>query len=407
MTGIHSAAGSASGYQYQADYCLLALLVDGGPGRAISLEMHDDVAFDQNGTPEEKLQLKHTFSAAGGLGDMSPQMWKTLKAWIDDGSPADAGGPALTLVSCGQAAEGSAAHFLKPGKMRDPSKAADLLRTAAEDSKTTDSAMRAAFLKFKDLGAAAQNAFIARITVVDGLPILPDIDTAVRAKIQTLPPEPAKQDDYMESLWGWWRRRVVEMLSYRFVSDTSGMSQSVSSAELSQKLIQLAVAYSEHGLPEYEDLDVEHGDEALEGLDELVFVHQLGFVKVHSMVVRRAIVDYYRATHSEVRWLQRDFLRADDVQKYERKLKAAWEMAFGLMLSELPAGATAEQEEEAGRQLIGKILQGTPVRIKDKVDQDFYFTGKHHMLAELGKIGWHPDFENKVAALLMPAEATA
>lgn len=405
MTGTHSAAGSASGYQYQADYCLYALLIDGGPGRAISLELHDDVAFDQDGTPEEKLQLKHTFNGAGGLGDMSPQMWKTLKAWMDDGPPADTAGPALTLVSCGSAAESSAAHFLKPDS-RSPSKAADLLRKAADESATTTPAMLAAFAKFKNLSGPAQNAFISRITVVDGVPTLPHIDATVRARIQTLPLETAKQDDFMESLWGWWRRRVVEMLSFRYVADTSGMSQSVSSAELSQKLIQLTVAYSEQGLPEYEDLDIDHGDEALEGLDDEIFVRQLGFVKVHNRVIRRAIIDYYRATHSEVRWLQRDFLRTDEVQRYERKLIAAWDTAFGLMLSDLPQSVTPEQEEAAGRQLIGQILQSTPVRIKDHVDQDFYFTGKHHMLAQRGVIGWHRDFESKLNALLMPAEAS-
>ena len=185
MTSTHSAAGSALGYQYQADYCLYALLKDGGPGRSITLELHDDVAWDQDGTAEEKLQIKHTIHGKGGLGDKSPEMWKTIKVWLDDGQAANSDGPALKLVSTGTAQQDSAAYLLKDLDTRNAAAAASKLRTAANESKTQDDAMIAAFDAFKKLGAAAQNTFVSRITVVDAEPTIVDVAAAVKERVWT------------------------------------------------------------------------------------------------------------------------------------------------------------------------------------------------------------------------------
>jgi hypothetical protein len=407
MTSTHSAAGSALGYQYQADYCLYALLKDGGPGRSITLELHDDVAWDKDGTAEEKLQIKHTIHGKGGLGDMSPEMWKTIKAWLDDGQAANSDGPALKLVSTGTAQQDTAAYMLKDLDTRSAAAAAGKLRTATSDSKAQDNAMVAAFAAFNQLGTAAQNTFVSRITVVDAEPTIVDIAAAVKDRVWThLPADENKHELFLEQLWGWWRARVVEMLTFRYFPHDDTLRHSVSAADLTAKLIQLTVSFSDHGLPEFPELDVDDGDDVLTSLGQEVFVHQLGFVKAHDRVVRRALVDYYRATHSEVKWLERDFLRSDDVQRYERKLRDAWDVLFGLMLSTLPAGASEHDEAAAGHQLLQEVLTRPAIRIRDHVDQDFYYRGKHHMMAQGSNVGWHPKFETMVEELLIGA-ATA
>lgn len=402
MTNTHSAAGSAIGYQYQADYCLYALLLDGGPGRAITLELHDDVAWEDDGTPLEKLQIKHTIHVTGGLGDKSPAMWRTIKAWLDDGQAGNVDGPGLVLISTGTASHGSAACALKATSDRDPGEAAKSLRKAAEDSGTQDPAMRAAFAAFKKLAIPAQNAFVSRITVVDGAPTILDIADAVRDRVWThLPADTSMHTEFLDNLWGWWRGRVVEMLSRRYFPDDDTLRESVTAADLNAKLIELTIAYSDQGLPEFVEFDVDYNDKAFTGLDEEVFVRQLGFVKAHDMVVRRAIVDYYRATHSEVKWLERDFLRGDEVQRYERRLREAWDVLFGFMLAALPAGASEDDEVVAGQKLLRDVLTAPAIRIRDRVDQDFYYRGKHHMMAQGSDIGWHPNFKKKVEDLLL------
>jgi hypothetical protein len=83
----HGAAASALGYQYQTDWCLLELLRRGTtrPDASISLEMHDDVAWEQAGSPRELIQVKHHQQARGNLGDASPDMWRTIQVWLDNG----------------------------------------------------------------------------------------------------------------------------------------------------------------------------------------------------------------------------------------------------------------------------------------------------------------------------------
>jgi hypothetical protein len=409
VTSANSAAGSAIGYQYQGDYALYAFLRDSGPGRSITLELHDDVAWEKDGSPLEKLQIKHTVNAAGGLGDLSPAMWRTLKGWIDAGEASDPDGPALVIVSSGTATTGTAASLLRQSGDRNPAEATKQLRAAITASKTEDKAMLARFAAFKRLTAPAQAELISRITVVDAAPTIQNLHEEVKKLVHlNLPIDPARHDEFVESLWGWWRGRVVEMLSFRYFPDDN-LRPLVNSSDLRAKLTQLNIAFTEHGLPEYEEFDVDYADKALVGLEQEVFVKQLGFVQAHDTLVRLAIVDYYRATHSEVRWLERDFLCSDDVQRYERRLREAWLVLYGTMQTRLGPSATEDERVAVGQELLAAVITGTPRHIRKMVDQDFYFRGKHHMMAQGPEpsVGWHPDFEAKVKALLAEATASA
>ena len=55
----HNAAGQMNGYLYQIRYALNLLMESDEPNYQISIEKFDDVAFDDNGTPKELIQLKH------------------------------------------------------------------------------------------------------------------------------------------------------------------------------------------------------------------------------------------------------------------------------------------------------------------------------------------------------------
>ncbi|MCR6491445.1 ABC-three component system protein [Cellulomonas sp. P24] len=394
----HSAAGSALGYQYQADYCLLAFLRDSGPGRSISLELHDDFAWDDGNVPTDLVQVKHRVTGAGGLGDRSDALWRTLKVWMDEANPADPDGARLCLVTTGTAAPGSAAAYLQVPVNVDAALTA--LRAAAIDDATGEGTAPGRS-QFRKLSPTVQRAFVSRIQVVDAQPTIVDIEAAIRnIEHRHMPADAQKQDEYIDQLFGWWRRRVVEMLSHRYFPNR-GLRATVTSSDLQFQENRLAVAFSNNGLPEYDDLDIEDDDDALAGLDNEVFVHQMQILKIDQMLLRQAIVDYYRATTSETRWLDRDFLERDDVRKYERRLKDRWRSSFGMMCTRMPENPTASQRVEAGRTLLQEVLYGAPVPIRTQVDQDFYYRGKHHMLAQAGEIGWHPEFESRLGALLV------
>lgn len=397
MTSAHSAAGPALGYQFQADFALLELAKLNKPGAAITLEMHDDVAWEDAGTATELLQVKHSINKVGGLGDQSVSLWKTLNVWMNASRVGDIDGPRLHLVTTGTATEGSAAYALRPSS-HNPAEAARLLLEAAKvgDNQQTQTIRDA----FAGLASSTRSTFISKVYVVDATPNISDIDAAIRQALWSyLPTDPARADLAMESVWGWWRGRVVEMLSYRFFPDKP-LRTRVEATEMAQRLQKLIIDFSPRGLPEFDDL-ADPDDEALAHLSGAVFTHQLDLIGYRNLAMRQAIVDFYRAFNSETRWLEYDFVQTDEVRRYEGKLLDAWRVAFGHMESALGDEATEEKQKDAGLALISKLLENTqPPRIRDHADHDFYYRGKHHMLADDMNVGWHPDFKARVEALL-------
>ena len=76
---VHSAAGSAAGYLYQARLALVEALryayVDSSI--EIAVEKFDDVSFEKGGNALELLQTKHHLKRSGELTDKSVDLWKT------------------------------------------------------------------------------------------------------------------------------------------------------------------------------------------------------------------------------------------------------------------------------------------------------------------------------------------
>ena len=90
----HGASASALGYLYQSQWPLVEILRRGRdePDCALTLELHDDVAWEEDGTPTELLQLKHHINAAGRLGDKDDDLWRTIRVWMDAHAPGDPSG---------------------------------------------------------------------------------------------------------------------------------------------------------------------------------------------------------------------------------------------------------------------------------------------------------------------------
>jgi hypothetical protein len=165
----HTAAPAALGYIYQCQWPLLALVRDSADrfDCQITLELHDDVAWDRNGTPTELLQVKHHINSVRGLGDKDGDWWRTIEAWMDAHDPADAAGPKLAMVTTQLAPEGSAAAVLRPPE-RDVLLALERLEAAARSSRAE--ATRVVRERFLGLAPAGRAVFVTRMHVLDAAP---------------------------------------------------------------------------------------------------------------------------------------------------------------------------------------------------------------------------------------------
>ena len=112
-----AAINPALGYLYQVRAALLWSLqrIRHEEGFQVSVEVLDDVAFESTtGDPSTFLQTKHHASRLAALTDSCPDVWKTLRVWIESRrNSAIPSNASLQLVTTGVAPENSAASKLK------------------------------------------------------------------------------------------------------------------------------------------------------------------------------------------------------------------------------------------------------------------------------------------------------
>jgi hypothetical protein len=392
-TSPHSAAPSALGYLYQTQWPLLELLQRGldRPDAAIMLELHDDVSWEE-GSPTELIQVKHHQNSTRVLGDKDSDWWRTIRAWMQAHEAGDPNGPLLTMVTTLTAGAGTAAAALRP-ESRDPATALALLEAAAAESR--ESAFADTRERFLNLDDSERSTFVSRMFVLDARPTLRDLDGDVRRAIgRGLPRDHA--DSYMGQLWYWWHTLAIQMLTRARAG--------VSAVELDVFLDDLRDQYGKNNLPTLVPAEVVRPAEIEAQYGDSPFVHQLRWVDAPPKILQKAIVDYYRAYTQQARWLDDDLIGFHEIEQFERNLVDEWEREF-----EWASADTGIHEDAAkvalGQELLRAALDQTTYRVRERYDEPFFSRGKHHELANTGRVGWHPDFRDRLQQLLLERAA--
>jgi hypothetical protein len=102
---------SATPYQAEAALVELVHRAKIEPATKLTIERYDDVSFETDGRPRERLQTKHHIRGVGNLGDRSRDLWRTLRTWIDavQTGAATLPGATFSLLTTANAPDGSAA----------------------------------------------------------------------------------------------------------------------------------------------------------------------------------------------------------------------------------------------------------------------------------------------------------
>jgi hypothetical protein len=176
---------------------------------SISIETLDDVVFNTEGSAVEVLQTKHHLNKHAILYDASPDLWKTLRIWIEgrvDGTiPQDA---QLFMITTALCSDGTAAAYLRQ-ENRDEKKA--LERLTATASTSVNHINDLAYKAFNSLDGDRRLQLVNSVMVLDGSPPIWELDDLLR---QTLffAVERRFLDSYFQRLEGWWYRRVIRHL---------------------------------------------------------------------------------------------------------------------------------------------------------------------------------------------------
>jgi hypothetical protein len=392
-TTTFSAVDATLGYLYQVRCALLWTLrrLKVEPDFLVGIETPDDVAFETvGGDPTELLQTKHHRRGTGALTDASPDLWKTLRIWFEGvASRAIPRTARLCIITTGTAPDSSAASHLR-AKSRDVKAARQALDATAGSSGNASNA--AGYRAYLTASPAERTAILERVVVLDASPTIGDLDGELRQEVYWAAGK-EHHAAFLERLEGWWFRSVLRQLG-------GAPTTRIGSVEVEAQMSDLREQFKQEALPIDDDLLEFTLDDTTRAAHETsIFVRQLELVQAGKRRIAAAIRDYYRAFEQRSRWLRDDLVVGMDLHKYERRLLEEWELVFEAMRDELGDSA-AEGAKVTAAQSVLKWAERTPFPIRPQVTEPFVSRGSFHMLSDDVRIGWHPEFRDRLALLL-------
>jgi hypothetical protein len=385
-----TAAPSALGYFYQVRYALALLIRERNPESVISIEKLDDIAFEQAGEPVELLQTKHRIVGTGSLTDSSLDLWKTIRVWVTAARAGliDLSSVILSLITTGQAPPESAAASLRSDSRRDPTLALRRLQAAGEAS--MNEAVRRAYAEFQKLSPQEREILVGRIRVLDASPDIRAARNLLERELSYVT-RPQFLTLLCDRLEGWWFSRIIEHL--KDPATVPGIPEKWVRVQINDLAEQFRLDNLPNDFPMELDLDVSDLSAS-----QRLFVEQLKLVLVGNERIKRAISDYHRAFEQRSRWVREDLLLDRDLEQYEDRLVREWQELFLSMQENLQAGVNPEI---AGRNLYNQVIDmPRHIPIRPSFPDPFVMRGSFHILANDLKVGWHPEFKERLAQAL-------
>ena len=317
----HQASEQMLGYLYQVRYALYLLLRNREPECQMSIEKFDDVAFSNDDTPIQLIQLKHHVQHQGSLTDASTDLWRTLKVWLDivTKSPDILNETSFLIITTAAAPADSAASLLKDDKNRDPDAAYKKLKSVCTAS--MNKAHEGYYASFLTSDENTVKRLIDKIYIIDCADNIVDIEKDILQQIRyNCRPEHEKM--VYERLEGWWFKKAIEALC-------SNTPVFVDQNQVRAFIVDVDHEYAFDNLP----IDEQLGN--LQGItfsdSEKVLGEQLALISLGERLRQIALRDYYRAFRQRASWIRNNLLYITELEKYEQKLIDEWEHDFAEM----------------------------------------------------------------------------
>ena len=280
---------------------------------------------------------------------------------------------------------------------RDIDGAESTLEVTARSSTNKENAQ--AYAAFLSVDRSERLILLSNVFVLDAALNIQDVDQSIAGELFWAV-ERRHLEAFRQYLEGWWFRRAIVHL-------TGPSTDRILAAELDAEITDLREQFKQDALPIADDLLNLGPDETL--LSEKagsVFVQQLELAKAGEKRILAAVRDFYRAFEQRSRWLRDDLLVVGDLTNYERKLTEEWELIFEAVKDELGDAAADAAKEHAAREVL-KWAEQVIIPIRPRVTEPFVTRGSFHILADTLRVGWHSEFQERLAHLLDPTPNTA
>ena len=390
----YDATPSLLGFLYQTRFALLLGLRRNDLGAIVSIEKIDDVAFHKDigsGSylPNDLRQMKHHITKKGGLGDKSLDIWKTLRVWIDaiQTKQVVLGNTEFFLVTTSKTTKRHAVRFLlSEPTIRDSEKARETLETAGANSSDNDVAETHASLM--KLSKKMRQQFFRAIHLVDDSQDVQQLRQQIENEVR-LATTSKHRETFTDLLEGWWFRVVVDHLM-----QPNGIGIFV--RQIEEQVGELREQFKRENLPdELFDAPVPNSKKPED--DPRQFVKQLSLIDVSDKRVRSAQEDHFKAFEQRSKWIRKDLLGIEELQKLESRLTNEWRRRFDIMLEGAREDSEDDELVQSGKALYQWIELDAPnnplLFVRPEFRSPYMTRGSYHMLSDQLRIGWHPNYE--------------
>lgn len=384
---IHSAAEQALGFSYQFDRAVFRLLTSDISVVEVGIEYLDDVSQTSLDGTVIREQDKTSASRKYPLSDRSEALWKTLKIWCnavrDDSNILDK--TIFHLVTNGRVSIGSLVHKIHEVRNLESSKLlAQEIRLMATDLREDLQKHGKDILLLEE---SLLSKLLLKIEVFDEVSQMYGGDIEEIHALRYYP-SPINTSIFDQAR-GWVIRRMIEAVENRKQPRINRIHFDQEMQSILRR-VQLA-PYSMMIVPVDPNLDVEEYKDS-------GFVQQLNWIELNESRIKNEIINYVQARDTRQSWSE-GVVSEGELLAYQGDLYDKW-----LALSEDPELSFYPTKELKGQKLLSNTMLQTTYINSQQVPTAFT-AGCYHALADysigyLPKLGWHPEFKQKVLKVL-------
>lgn len=383
-----SAKEPSLGYYYQIRYSLYLLLrekVKDNP--SIRLEDLDDIVLDDiDGT--NLYQTKLHINSVANLSERSSDFWKTIRVWSEAilNSLVDVDNTIFTLITTATVTPDSFISKMTINSSQNRiGVLEDMQNICKEQNNQTNQKGYTAFL---NLSADQQIKLINNIYIIDASLSIEETLKAIKKELIYSAPV-GKIDSFIEKIEGWWFQQCILLLTRK--------KDYISSKELLMKISDTRDLFMLDNLPDDFPDPLAIDESEIVNYEEKIFIKQLKLIAIKNNSLRNAISDFRRAFEQRSKWLRDNLTGIDEYNRFDKQLYDHWNNIFSFMKDECE-GLTEQELEKAGKAFYEEYyIKRTPAyKIRNNFQPQYLTKGSCHMLADEKKIGWHPNFQEKL-----------
>lgn len=389
----HDASKQALGYFFQLQCALLFLMESADDDIKICVEKFDDISFHKDDDIVTQLMQLKYHSTDNKLTNSNLDFWRTLKVWIDEINKNSAllENTKFYIITTNSIGSNSVIEKIKNIKTNDTAIINEIyeelkqIATAGKtscDEKSQSYKYYSSFLNFNEKWA---KFLIKSIVIIPDFYNPKEVDNQILKQLKLFTNKNTEKIIH-QRLLGWWFDKMILCLE-------NSNPTFISFNEIRHKISSFLLDLREDILPidvtEYEILALKTEK------DVRNIVRQMELINSKEGKINIALQQYYKAYAQRSKWIKESLIYSEELDNYDQKLTDEWNFQFTEIKNNLEDGSSEIERIEKGRELYRTIMN-KDIPIRFNLNDNTISRGSYNGLSNELKIGWHPDFKERL-----------